>query len=210
MTDLDEDQTQYVEGNVKVDQTVKRREVKLTKKGLLLNLDTLQKQRKSRFEKAAPLKSVLTDLMVRADFEKEVKSTFDKFKIQCQEAKEAHESLLVLLPNEEREKHETWFKAKSLWVEEFSTVVTKWLEQQQEENRCADSEINPNDSVSNIETRVHSRTSSQHSSSSTTKSKSSVQRVRIQVEAERAALVAHAKSLKDKHELEEQVEKLRK
>lgn len=86
LTDPDEDQTQDAEGNGKVDQTVKRCEVKLTK-GLLLKLDTLQKQRKSRFEKAAHLKRVLSDLMVSADFEKEVKITLDKFKIQCQEAK---------------------------------------------------------------------------------------------------------------------------
>lgn len=43
--------------------------------------------------------------------ENEVKSMFEKFTMQC---KEAHKSLIVLLPDEEKDRHETWFKAKML------------------------------------------------------------------------------------------------
>ncbi len=49
-----------------------------------------------------------------------------------------------------------------------------------------------------------------HSRSGSTKSKSSVQQAHIQVEAERAALVARAESLKERHYIEEQVEKIEK
>ncbi len=63
----------------------------------------------------------------------EVKGVFEKFKIQCKEAKESHESLIVLLPDEERDRHETCFKAKMLWVEDFISVVNNWLEKLQEE-----------------------------------------------------------------------------
>jgi len=71
---------------------------------------------------------------------------FEKFETQCKEAKEAHESLIALLPDEEKDRHETWFKAKMIWVVEFSTVVCKWCEKLQEEF----------DFISNVETRVRS------------------------------------------------------
>ncbi len=77
-------------------------------------------------------------------------------------------------------------------------MVNNWLEKLQEEFDCAASEIEPNDSVSNIETRVSSRTSSRKSSrhsSRSSKSSSSVQLARVQIEAEKAALVAQSESL---------------
>lgn len=116
--------------------------------------------------------------------------------------------LLTILPDEGREKHEIWFKAEELWVAEFIAVVDKWLRLPQ--NQCAESEINQDDRVSNVEIKKHSHVSSRNSSSGPSTSKTSVLRECIILEAERAALVARAECLKQKHDLEEQVERLRK
>lgn len=92
-----------------------------------------------------------------------------------------NKSLIVLLPEEERDRHDTLSKAKIIWVEEFSSVVNNWLEKLEECDRAA-SEIEPSDSVSNIETRVSSRTSRRkgsHHSSRSSKYNSSVQLARI-------------------------------
>ncbi len=77
------------------------------------------------------------------------------------------------------------------------------MEKLEEECNRAASEIEPNDSVSNIETRVSSHTSrrksSRHSSRSS-KYNPSVQFARIQIEAEKAALVAQTESLKGSYD----------
>ncbi len=95
-------QTQKSEGE-KVEQSVRKREVKLTAKGLMAKLDILQKQRKLKFDKASQLKRTIQEYMSNREGNHEVKGVFEKFKIQCKEAKESHESLIVLLPDEERE-----------------------------------------------------------------------------------------------------------
>lgn len=95
-------QTQKSEGE-KVEQSVRKREVKLTAKGLMAKLDILQKQRKLKFDKASQLKRTIQEYMSNRESNHEVKGVFEKFKIQCKEAKESHESLIVLLPDEERE-----------------------------------------------------------------------------------------------------------
>ncbi len=193
-------QTQKSEG-----EKVRKREVKLTAKGLMAKLDILQKQSKLKFDKASQLKRTIQEYMSNRESNHEVKGVFEKFKIQCKEAKESHESLIVLLPDV--------FIAKMLWVEDFISVVNNWLEKLQEEFDCAASEIEPNDSVSNIETRVSSHTSSRkssHHSSRSSKSSSSVQLARVQIEAEKAALVTQSESLKEKHNIEQQLEMLQK
>lgn len=43
------------------------------------------------------------------------------------DAKDAHSTLLKLLPVEEKEKHEIWLKAKLLSVKDFSQSVTDYL-----------------------------------------------------------------------------------
>ncbi len=54
-------QTQKSEGE-KVEQFVRKREVKLTAKGLMAKLDILQKQRKLKFDKASRLKRTIQDI----------------------------------------------------------------------------------------------------------------------------------------------------
>ena len=196
-------------------QSVKiKRPIKLTQKAFMDKLETLQKTRKSKLNKASNLKVTIRELMQDRDFETEVHCSFDKYKILCNEAKETHESLLKLLPATEKDKHDIWFKAKVLSVNDFIDDVNKWLEKTDipkpggNEDRD-ESEVKPSDSISNIETNVSGKKSSLKSYGSSRSGKSSTASARIQAEAERAALEARAAALKEKHTLEEQTEELR-
>lgn len=118
----------------------------------------------------------------------------------CNEARETHESLLQLLPPAEKEKHEIWFKAKLLSVNEFTDCVKKWLSNPDVRNPaendnnedCDENEVKPSDSISNVETNVSGKKSSRKSHTSSRSGKSSTASARIRAEAERAALEAHA------------------
>ncbi|XP_037394066.1 uncharacterized protein LOC119263286 [Pygocentrus nattereri] len=229
--------TQSTNGNVNKEPV--KRVVKPTEKALLEKLESLQKIRKFKLNKASNLKTMIQGFMVNTEHETEVKSVFAKFQVLCTEAKEAHESLMGLLPDEEKEKHDIWFKAKMLSANEFSTGVFKWLSLSKDDTmaQTIDNEarpkygvlgqiveiqgreldpndgINPDDSISNIKTGVSNKSYSHKESHSSSRSKrsshSSILFARLQAEAERAALVARAASLKEKHTLEEQVEVLR-
>lgn len=140
---------------------------------------------------------------------------------EATEAKETHKSLSKYLPPEEKEKHEILFKAKMLSVNEFINDVNKWLSNADiskpaetvNNDECNESEVKPSDSISNVEKNVSRAKSSRksHTSTRTSKSsKSSTSSAQIQTEAERAALVACAAALKEKHALEELAELLRK
>lgn len=45
----------------------------------------------------------------------------------CDDAKCVHDSLLVILPDGEREKHDIWFKAKMICNDEMLSEVNRWL-----------------------------------------------------------------------------------
>lgn len=73
----------------------------------------------------------------------------------CSEAKEAHESLLVILPVDEPEKHEIWLKAKMILNNGFIEHVNKWLsdtakDQISSEVGEACSDVGRENSVSNV------------------------------------------------------------
>lgn len=192
--------------------SVKRCTVKLTHMALLDKIETLQKFRKHKLNKASALKSIIQELMEDTEYKAEVFHTFVKYKLMCKEAKEAHESLLNILLVTERDKHETWFKAKLLSVSDFIEDVTKWLKQceirksAEVVNDDAD-EVKPGDTISNIESNISKTKSGRKSSTSSRSSRASS--ARIQEEAERAALEARTAALKEKHALEEQTEELR-
>lgn len=81
-------------------------------------------------------------------------------------AKKTHESLLGVLPVEEAEKHEIWFKAKIIPINEFIKRVNKRLPDTSQ--KCSDmGDINidvvPEDSISNVSCATSKR--SKHSSS---------------------------------------------
>ncbi len=147
------------------------------------------------------------------EYESEVRSVFENFNELCLEAQEAHESLLTLLPDNEIEKHDIWFKAKMIPKNEFIEHVNVWLSTpvtcQEASEGVTDVNVNdevvPEDSVSNVSKGIAAY--SRHSSGS---SGSSSVSACVQAEAERAALIARAEALKSKHAIEAQQEELRK
>ncbi|MEQ2312869.1 hypothetical protein AMECASPLE_035854 [Ameca splendens] len=130
----------------------------------------------------------------------------------CEEIRCVHDSLMILLPVEDKEKHETWFKAKIMFTDEFIENVKEWVKSKEDDvfkNEGIfniDDDINhdgvdndatdPNDSVSNV---------GKHGNKSVTSNKSSTtSSAQIKAAAERAALIARMAVLKERHALEEQ------
>ncbi len=191
-----------------------KRVVTLTAKALVEKLDSLQALRKAKLNKASKMIETIKRLMQdNKEYESEVRSVFENFNELCLEAQEAHESLLTLLPDNEIEKHDIWFKAKMIPKNEFIEHVNVWLSTPVtcQEASEGDTDVNvndevvPEDSVSNVSkgTTAYSRHSSGSSGSSSVSA-------RVQAEAERAALIARAEALKSKHTIEAQQEELRK
>lgn len=139
-----------------------------------------------------------------------------------------HASLLDLLPHDEKEKHETWFKAKMLFNNECICDAKLWMSCNDGErieftdnisntihqNVTAEKVIMPNPVSSVIKQSVEdhsiSNVGSQCSSHRSGLSKlSTTSSVRIQAEAERAALMARTAALKERHALEEREQQLR-
>lgn len=123
----------------------------------------------------------------------------------CDDVKNVLDALLVLLPCDEKEKHDIRFKAKMLSVNECIANAKLWVSQYDGNVKLKDvmDEINPEDSVSNI-SKYSSHRSQKSGRSSTTSSA-----VR-KAAAEKAALVARAAALTAKHALEEQELQIRK
>lgn len=76
------------------------------------------------------------------------------YQVLINDAKDAHNKMLELLPVEEKE-HEIWFKVKLLSVNEFFQNVAKYrtcVTDKMVENidSLGDAEIKPTDSVSNV------------------------------------------------------------
>lgn len=96
------------------------RENRLTPKALLEKLETLQKTRKSKLNK---VKNLMT---TNRDYEKEVHCSFEKFIKLSDEAREMHNSVMVILPSEEKIK-QSWFSGKMLICNGFIDDGEKWL-----------------------------------------------------------------------------------
>lgn len=200
---------------IEMESVKEKRCIKLTPRALLEKLEALQKTRKTKINKANNLMAIIKNVMPNREYEKEVQCSFGKFIRLCDEAREMHNSVMVILPNAEKEKQQTWFDGKMLIYNGFRDDVQKWLSTESQVscsgvdgNACQD-DIQPNDSVSNISSRGSSKPSSRKSSSSVRTGRSSAFSVRIIAEAEKAALIARATALKEKHALEVQQEQLR-
>lgn len=189
-----------------------KRPTKLTAKALLEKLETLQKTRKAKLSKANNLMTIIKDFMSNREYEKEVQCSFEKFIKLRDEAREMHDSVMVLLPSEEKEKQQTWFSGKMLICNGFIDDVEKWLNTESQvscsgvEENVHQNDVDPEDSISNI-SRQSSKTSRKKGSSSVRSGRSSASSARIM--AEKASLMARATALKEKHALELQQEKLR-
>ena len=175
----------------RVETQTQKRVIQLTAKALGVKIDKLQTVRKAKLNKADNIRKSMQGLILKGN-KINVQSALDELMEVCDEAKGFHESLLGLLPHEEKEKHATWFKAKMLSNDECIADAKLWVSYNEgnaheTENDNVLDDINPNDSVSN----VGSKRSSQRSGKSSTTSSA-----RIKAEADRAALVARFAALK--------------
>lgn len=100
--------------------------VELTAKAHADKLDRLQNGRKAKLNKASTIRKAMQGFMLKDD-KTQVQNALGELIEVCGEAKCMHESLLVLLPCDEREKHETWFKAKMLGNDECITDAKSWV-----------------------------------------------------------------------------------
>lgn len=219
----------------------------------------LHKERKSEFGKLSKVKESIVKLMVNKNNVNKVENEFNRYTELCEKIQQVHTSLLGFLPADEANKHEIWYQAKLLNVNEFIVNTNQWLSDtktcpaskaggnhdndllnQTEQTQTVQSEteiepaethmvvhntllsgndpltddvnngngadvgmdeehqIQPKDSISNVQSRHHGSDSRSSSSRSSTSS------ARRKAEAEQAALLARAGALKDKHALEEQ------
>ena len=69
-------------------QSVTKRPIKMTQKELLEKVQTLQKLRKCKLNKASNVKTTIEELMWENEYETEVRCAFNKYKTLCTEAKE--------------------------------------------------------------------------------------------------------------------------
>lgn len=215
-TELDVEQNVELDVGAGVKPVTEKRVVKLTPKALLEKISALEKQRKAEFGKLAKSKESITILMGDKEHVNEVENEFNKFNVLCDKIQQVHASLLGLLPAEQASKHDIWFQAKMLNVNEFIAGTKQWLSDTKvcsdtnvsgdnvndehgkgfdvsNENGAAvgkdeedEDQVLPQDSISNVSPRSHSSASR---ASSTRSSTSSAKR---QAEAEQAALLARA------------------
>lgn len=127
---------------------------KLTAKALVNKIDSLQNERKSMLNKAVRIRGSLQSLMKRGKIA-QVHGTLDELIHLSDNVKCVNDSLLVLLPVEESEKHEIWFNAKMLSINECISEVKTWVLCNAPENGNIDDDICPDDSVSNVESTVN-------------------------------------------------------
>ncbi len=180
-----------------------KRRIKLTMKALLAKVNDLQTMRKSKLTKAATLKNMIQSLMSERGYENEINKNFSVYQVLIDDARCVHNKLIELLPVEEKEKNEIWFKAKLLSVNEFKESVAKYqLSVAAKMVGNPDEEIKPTDSVSNVETIKSNRSRSSKSSLS------SISVVQAKAEAKRAALLARASAMEGQHAMEEEAESL--
>lgn len=165
-----------------------KRVTKLTAKAFAYKLESLQNDRKVKLNKATNIRKSIQGFMLRDD-KTQVQNALGELIVVCDEAKNMPENLLGLLPCDEKEKHEIWFKAKMLSNNECFANAKGWIscnESHAHENGNVVDDIGPNDSVSNVCSKHSSHRSGNRSKSSTTSSAA------IKAEADRAALVARA------------------
>ncbi len=138
---------------VEMEPVREKRPPKLTPKALLEKLETLQKTRKSKLNKAKNLMAIIKDLLSNREYEKEVQCSFEKFIKLSDEAREMRNSVLFLLPSEEKEKQQPWFTGKMLICNGFLNDFEKWLSTESQvscsgvDESVHQNDVNPEDSI---------------------------------------------------------------
>ena len=109
-----------------VETQTEKQVVKLTLKALADKLERLQEGRKTKLNKATNIRKSMQSLMLMGD-KKQVQNALEELINVCDEAKYMHESLLGLLPCDEKDKHVTWFNAKMLGNNECIAGQKRWF-----------------------------------------------------------------------------------
>ena len=155
-----------------------KREIKLTAKALSNKIEMVQKERKAKVNKMKEVSNAMRDLMQDDGNATQVRSQLDDLTQMIHEFTMLHQSLIPLIPEEEHEKQNKWFKnvlkcnngvieGAHRWlseigfkrcenvVQDVSTNVRSEqhvthvsLHSVQDVGACAQEEISPNDSVS--------------------------------------------------------------
>ena len=226
------------ETNAGVEMECGKRETKLTAKAWANKIEKLQHERKIIVNKIKGLIPEMKVLMKSKENVSHVQPHLENLIQLCENAIMSHNALIPLLPEDEQNKQNEWFASIMKYSNTFEEDVKRWLsesEEPQQNNSLGQSDpaavsevlhcptedehqaptqavsiimtedmqddIKPSDSVSNV-----------GSKNSVTGGKSAVSTAssaRLKAEADLAALMARQKLLKDKHELEEQEERLR-
>ncbi len=204
-----------VESNDAVE--TEKRARKMTEKGVSLSIENLQRQRKSKFTQVNKVKKRVNDLLsgkLTKGTVSDVQKYYKSFETLCKDAIETHNSLLEMpMSKPEYEKQQSWLVCTMKENNEFITDVKQWLSDAgvsysdggDDGMSITDTNINPDDSVSNA-TRKGSQCKT-HSSSSSSRV-SSTASARLKAKAERAALLQSVAALNKLHVLEAKEEEL--
>lgn len=159
----------------------------------------LRNARKGKLAHLTKRKNLMLELMEDASCVQEVKENFNKFVCLLDDFKSLHETYQELLSEEEARQDEVeWFKPKMADINTFLSSVSEWLSGVSKAVEPQEIEVAPKDSISQISSREsRSRAFSVASAS-------------LQVEAERAAVLAKVAALREKHDLEDREEALNK
>ncbi len=141
----------------------------------------------------------------------EVKKCLSKYTTLCNEALETQSTLLEMpMPDPEHDKQQYWLAQKIEEINTFEHEVRKWFAdvaaKKDDENldvlSIKNSEIRPEDSISNVSSK-----GSKHKDDSSVHSKaSSIFYVRLKAKAERAALIQSAAALRKMHDIDAEEE----
>ncbi len=196
-----------------------KRERKMTAKGVALLFENLQRSRKQKLNQVNNIKQKVNDIIylkITSETVPNVEKQMKRFVKYCEEAEDLHNSIVEMpIPKDEFDKQTKWFDAKLAENQCFQKEITEWLsdagrtlraDKTCDASSAVNSEIGPDDSISNVSTKQSQCSKVLKGSASTSSSTSSA---RIKAMAERAALVQHAASMEKKHTLEEEEERLR-
>ena len=208
------------------------RVVKLTAKALAEKCDRFQVDRKAKLNIAASLRNSIRGFMVKNEVTNVQNGLIELLHV-CNEAKCVHANLLGFISPDEKEKQETWFKAKMIPNNECISETEMWVsnnvvdDDENEEGNDVHNEIATNENNVNeingttneggghlIDDGIRpndsvSNVGSRHSKGSAKSDRSSTASAKLIAEADRAALVARAAALKEQHALEEEEQLLK-
>lgn len=207
-----------------------KRTIVLTEKALMNKIETIQTERKKHVRKMKDVISSLKELMKDDKNYSQVKLQLDELTHLFKDTIVLHESLLPLIPLDEKNKQNTWFSSITENNQGFIEDVEIWLS---ELNKCSSrpssdmlqSQETPSGEVEvqeqmepqlsanlqhDIQDDVLPTDSVSNQGSKSSSKVSSASSARLRAEAEMAALLTRQNMLKEKHAIEEQEEQLRK